>query len=611
NLYNIYYTKGLEALTQGKTETAKMFFNKSINANLMFAPAHYQLAKIDYHEKNYESSVQRIKDILSKMQPDPNTYNMTVELAKAVYNDNISEAVSFNNKTYYEQALTKLKFAESVCISVPGVLCDEKLKAAYGIAYNGKIKEYCDKAGKAMVAGAFPDAESLIETAVIIQNTSSSYTGPELIQETYKKLYDAYISHAIESAKAGQYDKALEQYNGAGYLCTRHNYISCTDQLDKGIAEAKTGLYNSLLNEADKLVKNNDPENARTKLDEAIKYRNENNLQASPSEETISSNIQFARYTISISKGKEAVNRKDYALALKYFDEAYTLEGTAIFKKDASLSGSTKNAARALFFMHIQSGNENVNGNNLSVARSHYKSANELQEKYGLVGDKDVNSALAGLKDKIFSQECRNAQALYDQQYNEGMGFVQKASYIEADDKFNMALKTASDNADCGIDTKAVNSKKQEIYAGVTYQKKLQEIGKLLDIGKFDEVIEKYIEAEIYFNGNYVSSLRLQHTPLYDYIKKGRDRFVNHGTGYYTRMKDFDKALGLLDELKSRDYHCSFTKDNQLLLGTNLALRDHRQNPQAVAKTMVINYTKGDKWFKYLKKGYLTQWKKL
>jgi hypothetical protein len=71
--------------------------------------------------------------------------------------------------------------------------------------------------------------------------------------------------------------------------------------------------------------------------------------------------------------------------------------------------------------------------------------------------------------------------------------------------------------------------------------------------------------------------------------------------------QDFESTLTLLNLLKDKKLSRSKTKSIQVALANGLALIDYKANASVNAKVKVLEYTKGDKWFKYFTNQYQKQ----
>ena len=103
----------------------------------------------------------------------------------------------------------------------------------------------------------------------------------------------------------------------------------------------------------------------------------------------------------------------------------------------------------------------------------------------------------------------------------------------------------------------------------------------------------------------------ISHTPLFDFIRSSYTDFITYSVGFYNHNKEFEKAIDLLKELSRRQAKSKYTKDVQLVLGTDLATHDFNENPSGNYKSNIARYAGGDKFLKYFSKAYKKQWKRL
>ncbi|MBU0764709.1 MAG: hypothetical protein KJ607_07740, partial [Bacteroidetes bacterium] len=175
HLYEVYYDKGMWFLGSGNIEMARLNFNKSVNAGLMFAPAHYQLAMLDFDEGKLRQAETNILNITGKMNPDPKTLSLTIELAGKIFDIYLKETGKYLDSGKYDFAIEELKKAQNLCEKIRGLHCSNHYHDLWTRAANGKMNEYLDKANTAIAARAFEDAKELIKTARLFKTNYSRY----------------------------------------------------------------------------------------------------------------------------------------------------------------------------------------------------------------------------------------------------------------------------------------------------------------------------------------------------------------------------------------------------------------------------------------------------
>lgn len=611
HLYEIYYHRGLEMLANGKTDLALQNFNKSVNSNLFFAPAHYQIAKINYYRKNYDLTVIGILDIVNNMKPDPDTKTLAVELANMVYSDLIANAKNYNSQNKYEQALSHLDKAKNICQSVTGMICSTELQASYQDAINGKYQQYISSANQQIDAGKLFDAESTIQTLRIYYQSNTGLLDVSYLDKVIEKLYFAYIEKSRKMNASANYTEAVKCVDNAKQICKTNSKIPCTADLDEQVMIAYKGIYSAKLESAKASLLKNDLKSTEQNLNDAELYRSSKNIEKNPLQDDLLFQLNTKKYQSMISEAQDLFANKKYENCLSKIKDAEKIAVSSNITISTEVKKLKENSVRSQINSLIQNGIDGVETNNLKIARDNYKNSVSLASEYSLENDKEISASLNSLKGKMFSQECKNAQNEFQTQYNLVLSYIEKKEFADADRALEKTFQIAEKNAECDINTTDAKNKRSEILPAITYQKLFAEIEKLLREGNYVQVYKKYQEVEMYFFEFKVDKFGLEHLPIIDYILKCNSEFVNYSIKYYVDLKDLTTSLRFLDELFKRNYSAKWCEQNQEFLGSELAKKDFAINSSANPKEQVTKYTKGEKWYSFLKKAYLKQWKGL
>lgn len=611
HLYEIYYHRGLEFLANGKTELALQNFNKSVNSNLFFAPAHYQIAKINYYRKNYDLAVTGILDIVNNMNPDPNTRELAVELANMVYADLISIAKNYNSQNKFELALSSLDKAKNICQSVTGMICSTELQTAYQESINGKYQQYISNANQQIDAGKLFDAENLIQTLRVYYQSNTGLLDVNYLDKVIEKLYFAYIEKSKKLNASGNYTDAVKCVDNASQICKTNSKIQCTNDLEEQVLIAYKGIYAVKIESAKTSLLKNDLKSTEQNLNDAELYRSSKNLDKNPLYDDLMFQLNSKKYQSLISESHDLFANKKYENCLAKIKEAEKIAVSSSIAISNDVKKLKENSARNQIVKLIQNGTDAVETNNLKIARDNYKDASALVSEYSLENDKEISASLNALKGKMFSQECKNALNEYQTQYNLVLSYCDKKEFDDADRAMEKAFQIADKNSDCDINTDEAKNKRSAILPAITYQKLFADIEKMLREGKYEQLYKKFQDLEMYYFEFKVDKFGLEHLTLTDYILKCNSEFVNYSIKYYAEKNDLSNSLKFLDELFKRNYSPKWCSQNQEFLAAELAKRDFANNSSANPKEVVTKYTKGEKWYSILKKSYLKQWKTL
>ncbi|MCD4794361.1 MAG: hypothetical protein K8R54_14085 [Bacteroidales bacterium] len=610
NLDQIYYERGIEMLARHNPSKADYYFNKSLEVNPMFAPSHFQLARLYYNSGYIDKAVNKIFEIRG-MNPDQETKMQTVELARGIYNDFLLDAGELNNTGRYDEAISILQRARDICRDFPEVICRSNMDVEMSRAVNGKYKIILNDIDINLSNKNLQEAERIIKAAIdFAENSRAFIPDNSQVAERISDLYFIYVERGDQLTLKRSFDKAVLEYNQASRICKNYREINCTDELNKGYFNARTGIYTLYINDAEQIFRSGKNYEAERKIEKAIAYRKKYNLKQDLSEDRLFLDIKQSIYAGFIEDGNSYNTSGNYKEALSKYDNAKQIEKSYSIRANINLRKYIEESANSLVLNITDEGKNKVKVNNLKIAKQLYNDAKALVTKYSLE-DNIVNNAVSDLKGQIFKRECINAQNDYNNYYQEALDLIADRKYISADNKLNDALSYAVSYFQCEIDTKQAKNKKDYISSAVNYSKKVSAVNNNIKRKNYKSALEEYMSAETYHKAQAIRKFGISHTPLYDFISANNTDFIIYSAGFYNHNKEFEKAINLLKEVSRRQAKSKYSKDVQVALGTDLATYDFNQNPNGNYKSNIAKYAGGDKFLKYFSKAYKKQWKRL
>lgn len=607
----IYYERGIEMLARHNPGQADFYFNKSIEINPGFVPAHFQLARLYYNSGYIDKAIDKLFQIRG-MNPDTETKIQTVELARGIYNDFLLNASEMNNNGRFDDAIVTLTSAAKICRDFPEVKCRQTMDIEMSRSINGRYHAILNTVDINFRNNNLQEAERIINDAITFAQQNRDFINDNSeIGDKISVLYHRYISRGDKLTYNKKYSQAINEYDNAARICNGYQQINCSESLRKGFYNARLGIYYSYLNNAGKSFRKGNNEDAENYADQAIAYRKKFDLKQSTKEDRLFLDIKQAIYNNVISEGLSLSSSQRYEKSLAKFDKAINIQSKFGIRENLKLNSYVNSTAEKFVIEIIEIGKRKVNVNDLNKARELYNRAKIVSEKYSIENNPQVYSAKTELKKLIFKRECINAQNAYDAVAEEGFNLVNLKKYIEADNKFNEALEFSKRYEKCEIDTRKVATKKDNIYPVVKYLKDIQTVKNYLQRKNYKSAVGTYISAEHYYEVQKINEFGINHIPLFEFIQKSYSDFIIYSVGYYTHNKDYDNALDLLRELSRRQTKRKYTKEMQTVLATETATKDFNTDPKGNYKTYIAKYTGGNKFFKYFKKAYKKQWKNL
>ncbi len=613
NMHEAYYKKGVYNLSVNNATEAAKYFNKSLEVKKNYPPSLYQLALIDFNNKEYEKSLATLSMVLNTLNPKTDARYDCVKLSEKIITVYIADAKLFNNAKDFKSAFKVLDKCKDICAGIKGLNCTQPIEIEFAHAYNGQYQNIIDETENKISKGDLSRAELLIDSAQVFQENNRKYiVNDEAMFVVYNKLYDAYFEKGTELNNKENYEDAFNNLKKAREICTEYYAVICSNDLNNQIHISKNGVYKNMIIDAQNIFDKNDVDSAYQIIKKAEEYRVFNNLAKDGNYDKLIAEINHRQYLNLIAQGKKFYENEKAEKSLNNFKQAQKIEIKYLYKPDKSLDTLIHQSARMLLLYRIRQGEKEVLKNNLFQARKFSSTAKTIQENYKIENDSIIQQRFDELNSKIFSKDCKNSQLKYNVQFNTALHFIEQKNFIDADNALNKAIKISNENSECQIITTNALNKKQEIASVIKYQKIMLGINKLIKENSYQSAINKYIDAGKFYAENNIVKFGLKNDTLFDFIKNNESlNFINFTVKYYTNNNNFDNALILLKKLYTKGYERSWAANNQTLLGTQLAIRDFKANPKANSKNNVTKYTKNNKWYNSLKKAYLKQWKQL
>ncbi len=607
----VYYNKGVEMLSKNNPAQADMFFNKSVEINPNYVPSHIKLATIYYNSGRVDMAMNKVMTV-KDFPADATAKNELYLFADGMYKDFLLEAADQNSRNNFDGALASLDRANSLCREFAQVVCRPAMDREYSRAINGKYFAILFDADVQIQKGRLQEAEKIINIALDYRHQNITFIpSNQDVANRIGDLYFSYINSGNRYNSTAFYDRALQDFAEAERICNSYQEINCTVELSKGISDSRNGIYNSLLNEAENKYKAKDFKNADVSANNAISYRNQFALNKNIREDQLVMNIKQGAYDDNISKGIFSSSSNDFQSALNYFNDAKEIQNQYNIRQNTKLSGYISSAAKNLVLNKISAGNQKVDYNDLLSARNLFSEARDLQSNYMLENDKEIVLELGKLKDRIFKQECINAQNKYDILYNDAIAKINSREFISADNLLNQALDHANANSQCMLETKNSLLRKSEIAPAVKFLSQINSSNDYVRKGNYQNAIGLYNENFSYFQSANIAKYGLSCLSTFDWILSQSPNFINYSAGYYISKQEYEKALLCLKNLSGKGFKSSGTKTSQVSLANALAIRDYNENPSSDVYANIARYTNADKFFKIFMKSYKSQWKKL
>lgn len=561
----LYHERALGHLAQGRRQQAIRDFNRSIDLDPNFAPAHLELANIALQDGNVSDARSRLINILTQMNAAPRTRTQAAGMLKGILDQDLNAARGMIQQGNFEQALSTVNPLAPLCADVQELNCVGEINDLMGQAHRGIYQRMLGVCRTHLNSGQFELAEQKAQEAMAYQASNSAFipdggAAVQALNESRRKLYLQLVREGSQMLEQGQLGPAEAKINQALTLGAQHpEAVSSTSDAAQLMNRIKAGQYQS-----------------------------------------------------QIVIGDQAMQGRQFQNALAAFENARVMEQEYVFQKNPGLWGMAQAAAKQVVKLGLLEAKQAAQMNQLAAARQKAMAASALRSKYDLGADGELQNLTADLQGSIFNQECVNAQSKFDGFTSQAASMVAGGRFVEAEGFFLQAIGVSRENQACGIDLIEVDQELKRITPAVAYQKELAQAHELIDRTRYREAIQSYENAGQGFERNQLAQMGLAHQNLFDFIiGKGRNGFIHYGADHFIDAGELDNSLELVRLMARRGMAKSRMKPVQLRLGAELAIRDFESNASANPKTMAAKYTRGNKKLKFIYKGYKKQWKRL
>ena len=286
NLPVLFYERGIVGIKAGQIPPAIADFNSAVNLDPMFAPAHYELARYDFNKGTPDPAAGRIADILNRMNPDPSTRQVSLNLAKEIQFAFIDLGQRAEQGGVFETALEWYNKSNQFCNSIAQLPCSNENLNGINRSLAGLYNQRLNGASAALEQNNPDQAEAALADAVSFRklNQGTAFdTGREAqLYDRVKNIrYINYINAAKDAYNKGDFAFSLQEFEKAKQLEGNYNIVKDADLPNLIMLSAKNRVL-ALNAEGKELASANDLLHARNAATNARTLAQKYNLKGDP-----------------------------------------------------------------------------------------------------------------------------------------------------------------------------------------------------------------------------------------------------------------------------------------------------------------------------------------
>ncbi len=572
----------------------------------------YQIGLIDYENSQVTEFLLGMDDIYSKADMN----NMALpsesftELILQKYTEK-AEGYILDQKYYLAkglllnaQSLEKTGVTDYKTTAEIGMMIS---KANYGI-YNS----YLHITDRAIEIGNYDLAEQYLDKAKSFQvNNSSSIISDASVTKMMEKLITLFIVKGEKMNEEEEYDKALFCFVKADEISNSIDRYNFSYEIGKGQRVAVNGLYSMKIMEAGELLKNGSVITAETYLSQANTLLIDNPTVISRNKDIvqIEKEINEHFYEKAISDGVFFLSKGDYTEATKEFAKAEQLNARFRFENTGRVEAFVASSQVPYIQRQCEIGKLYIDRKQTEKAKAIYEDCLQIQFKYSLVNNGEVQQSLTALNNEIFSKGCAHSGVEFAKLIGHSERLIGAGDFMKAVELLKVSDNLYEDNPYCGLDVS--NTRELlDIYApAAKYQTLALEAQDALKKGEHEKFIGIYEKMELLSAEYEIVRSKIEPMPLhYLFSIKNNLALLENTVNYYQANSNYDTALELLRILENNNISSKNVRDMQVGLAEEMAMYDKSMNKTSDPKQNVEQYTEGNSWFKHFKKAYIKNW---
>ena len=572
----------------------------------------YQIGLIEYENSEVTEFLLGMDDIYSKADMD----NMDLpsesftELILQKYTEK-AENYILNQKYYLAKGLLlnaqSLEKTGVTDYNTTAQLSMMISKANYGI-YNS----YLHITDRAIEIGNYDLAEQYLEKAKSFQaNNSNSIISDASVNKMMEKLITLFIVKGEKMNEEEEYDKALFCFVKADEISNSINRFNFSYEIASGQHEAVNGLYNKRIADAGELLRQGSEGRAELYLSQANTLLQENPVSIRRTSDIVEveKEINYHFYEKYISDGVASLSKGDYFEATEIFTKAEVLNARFRFESTGRVEAFVASSQIPNIQRQCELGKLYIDRKETEKAKAIYESCLQLQFKYNLVNNGEVQKSLTSLNNEIFSKGCAHSGVEFAKLLGHSERLIGSGDFMKAVELLKVSDNLYEDNPYCGLDVSHTREL-LDIYApAAKYQALALEAQNALKNGEHEKFIRIYEKMELLSADYEIVRSKIEPMPLhYLFSIKNNLAYLENTVNYYQANDNYDTALDLLRILENNDISSKNVRDIQVGLAEQMAMYDRSLNKASDPKQNVEKYTEGNSWFKYFKKAYIKNW---
>ncbi|OQA00823.1 MAG: Tetratricopeptide repeat protein [Bacteroidetes bacterium ADurb.Bin408] len=615
NIDEVYFNQGYTYFLKNNYDKAAEYFERSIRSNPGYTRSHYRLGEVLFIKGDIDKSSEIILNLVLNMKMEKDIEANVLALAQQIMLDYIERGKAKIKNEEFHQAIKEFEKADLFCKKARVIACSPNINKGIIEAKAGLYNSYLIIASKALENDKINLAAKFIYDARAFLSSN-----PDLIVERIEndtainKLIDKLIAQGIVQFQNKEYEKAVDTYNKAFDLCSLCEDKKCQALIAREMKNAKTGLYDNILQIIREHLKNENLVAAENLLLDAERFNKENSVTQNALFET--ENLWMAlnkiKYRNYISQGVEFLKKDSVNTAMDLFLKAKALERGHIAFPDYSLNTYIKTTGKNILMEMLSQAKIKAWGNDLVSAKKLADNINEKTKLFLLESDSEVISISKDLSNRIKEQECVNLSFEINRDMIIAQRYISNADYVSAFELLSDIILRDRKDLSCKLDVAKYNKLLTEIEPFYMVQSDCKAAIEAILKKDFEKADSLVLATEKLFDAHPVLNGKISRCNRYNLLEHISDSTVLlNAASYYLDKDSLMLSITALQQMFRLNLSPVQTISLQKKLAKKLAAYDFKINKNASYSERMVFYKTANPWFSIFSRHYRLKWFKL
>jgi len=516
-----------------------------------------------------------------------------------IYNYFIEYAEIALKHQEYLNALSLLRNANEVESFFNGIEKSEKFTEVYINSLDGLMSSFLKVSVMAYRARNFKIAKKYYQSAQQIYNEHITVLGNEI---SVKYSFSEFVEKQVELAEIlmddNYYEEAIELLDQAKGISELNSLELDRLDFESNYKKGYSKLYELLVDSVEYYIERDNNKNSLSSLLYSDEFENSHSEYLSRDERITSyALILFNNY---YKRGLDKLGGSHPENAIDYLKEAKKIDAMFLQQNNINIDSLISQAVVPIIMQIIRKAEFEVWAKRLEKAHHLREEAVDIQLKYYIVDNKEVNDALNDLDNKIKNRICVDIQYKINKACRNSVNRINSEKFEEAKKELNTAESLLDNYPDCRVNKVKLDSLLlfyQPLFRFIrnydTLISDMQTVSFSNLVGSYSGLLKEYKDHEL---NDYVDELLSLLELLED---NGNIRLYIEAINYYNENKEYTISFMYLNLLRIQHVEAKITREYQKLIGHEIC------KGKANKETFIKSLTKNDIWFKTLQKSCL------